>query len=217
MFLRTPTVLPLRTNLCFGETFPTNNPQIIPNESLKQDYSPEGITETPHDNYIPVLEPPPLHTISASRGKVAPDFNLNDHNGNSVNLYKALEKGPVVLFFFPSNKTPFCQQQIKTFRDYYPQFEKLNASVFGISADSEKSHQQFHEDQALPFSLLSDPNNTVRKEYGAQYLLGLPKRMTFVIAPGHSTMQPSIQKSFSSQTDIETHLQVALNCLKSLV
>ncbi len=39
-------------------------------------------------------------------GDRAPDFTLPDTGGGRVTLSKLLEKGPVILFFFPKAFTP---------------------------------------------------------------------------------------------------------------
>lgn len=143
-------------------------------------------------------------------GSIAPDFTLNDHAGRPIQLSQALKKGPVVLFFYPKNNTAFCTKQVKAFRDSHPNFQKLGATVFGISSDSEKSHQQFNEKQRLPFALLADPGGKIRKQYGAQRLFGfIPNRTTFVI--NGPTQQ--IRTVYSSQANIGAHINKALQGL----
>jgi len=144
-------------------------------------------------------------------GSPAPDFTLNDHANRPVRLSDALKRGPVVLFFYPKNNTAFCTKQVQAFRDAYPEFQKLGASVFGISSDSEKSHQQFITSQRLPFTLLSDPGGIVRQQYGAQRFWGLiPNRATFVINGPNQT----IRTVYSSQANISAHINQALQGLK---
>ena len=53
------------------------------------------------------------------------------------------------------------------FRDDWKQLQKANAVVLGVSADGEASHQKFRAKYKLPFPLLSDPDRTVMKKYGA--------------------------------------------------
>ena len=143
-------------------------------------------------------------------GKVAPDFTLNDHAGQPVHLSEALKQGPVVLFFYPKNNTAFCTKQVQAFKESHLEFQKLGASVFGISSDSVKSQQQFNQEQRLPFPLLSDPDGKIRKQYGAARLGGLfPNRSTFVI--DGSTQQ--IRTVYSSQANISEHIQKALQGL----
>jgi len=145
-------------------------------------------------------------------GQIAPDFTLKNHAGEPISLYQSLEKGPVVLFFYPKNNSKFCTKQVQAFRDQYPKFEALNATVFGISSDPVKSHQQFIQDQKLPFELLSDPKDKVRKQFDAQSWFGIPGRVTYVINP----VTKQINTRYSSQAKIQTHIEKALEGLKSL-
>jgi thioredoxin-dependent peroxiredoxin len=158
------------------------------------------------DTYSPSRNTHPLQP-----GQTAPSFLLPDQNGKPVHLYQALQKGPVVLFFYPKDNSPLCVKQVQAFREAYPYFQQMGASVFGISSDSAKSHQQFIASQRLPFPLLSDTNEQVRKQYGAQSLGGvIPARVTFVIAP----QTGQIKMAYSSQFNIQEHIQHALQALQ---
>ena len=51
-------------------------------------------------------------------GVKAPDFTLQDKNGNEVSLSGILEKHPtVVLYFYPKDSTPGCTKQACGFRN----------------------------------------------------------------------------------------------------
>lgn len=52
------------------------------------------------------------------------------------------------------------------FRDAKKQLEKLNVSVFGVSADSVKALVRFKEKYKLNFSLLSDPDHKMIEAFG---------------------------------------------------
>jgi|GEM_PF-166778 len=149
-------------------------------------------------------------------GQIAPDFTLQNHLGVEVKLSKELEKGPVVLFFFPKNNTKFCTKQIQAFQKEYPKFKALNATILGISSDSIKSQEQFINehipDKKLPFDLLSDPKDKVRKQFDAQSWFGIPSRVTYVINP----VTKQVNTRYSSQAKIQTHIEKALEGLESL-
>ncbi len=97
-------------------------------------------------------------------GIKAPDFTLNDKNGNKVSLSSFLGK-KVVLYFYPKDNTPGCTKQACAFADAYKQFEELQTVVIGISKDSVNSHLKFAEKYNLPFVLLSDPDLEAIKAY----------------------------------------------------
>lgn len=89
-------------------------------------------------------------------GIKAPDFTLEDKDGNQVSLSDFKGK-KVVVYFYPKDNTPGCTRQACAFAGAYTQFEKLGVPVIGISKDSAKSHRNFAEKHELPFILLSDP------------------------------------------------------------
>jgi peroxiredoxin Q/BCP len=96
-------------------------------------------------------------------GDKAPDFMLNDQDGESHKLsdYKGRI---VVLYFYPRDDTPGCTKEACDIRDNY--FElKSKAVVLGVSADDEASHKKFAEKYSLPFTLLSDPQHKVLEQY----------------------------------------------------
>ncbi|MCK4278954.1 MAG: redoxin domain-containing protein, partial [Candidatus Thorarchaeota archaeon] len=85
--------------------------------------------------------------------------------GKSVTLSEELEKGPVVLAFYPADFTSVCQKELCTFRDALAAYNKLGANVLGISVDSIFSHAAFKEANQIQFPLLSDWEKTVIRDY----------------------------------------------------
>lgn len=100
-------------------------------------------------------------------GNIAPDFTLNNQNGEPVNLYSVLNSGKnVMLVFYPGDNTPGCTMQLCSIRDIYKEFEKKNISVFGINHADEKSHAKFIEKQNYQFPILVDTNKEISQLYG---------------------------------------------------
>ena len=89
-------------------------------------------------------------------GSKAPNFTLNDKDGNSVSLSDHLGK-KVVLYFYPRDNTPGCTRQACAFAQSYEAFKSKEVVVIGISKDSVTSHLKFAQKYELPFILLSDP------------------------------------------------------------
>ncbi len=116
-------------------------------------------------------------------GDAAPHFKLNDQHGNVFDSKEHIGKKPLVLFFYPKDYTPGCTKEACSFRDSYEEFTERGAEVIGISADSESSHRKFASSYKLPFILLADTRNKVRKLFKVEKALFnlLPGRETYVI------------------------------------
>ena len=89
-------------------------------------------------------------------GMKAPEFTLNDKDGQAVSLSDFKGK-KVVLYFYPKDSTPGCTRQACAFAGAYDVYKEMGVEVIGISKDSMKSHQNFANKYELPFILLSDP------------------------------------------------------------
>ena len=119
----------------------------------------------------------------------APDFTLQDENGEQISL-KALRGKVVVLYFYPRADTPGCTIEACEFRDTYKQMQKSGAVLLGISPDTSKAQKKFQEKFKLPFSLLADADKKVANAFGVvqeknmygKKVMGVV-RTTFVIGP----------------------------------
>ena len=98
-------------------------------------------------------------------GAKAPDFMLQDTNGNAVSL-SDFKGRKVVLYFYPKDNTPGCTRQACAFAAAYDAFRSKDIAVIGISRDSVASHVKFAEKYSLPFTLLSDPDRVAIEAYG---------------------------------------------------
>ena len=114
-------------------------------------------------------------------GKPAPDFTLESDSGELVTL-SSFRGRPVILYFYPKDDTPGCTKQACGIRDAWGEFQRAGAEVFGISADSQASHERFKSKYSLPFTLLADPEHKLGEPYGvAQEGKSSYERSTFVI------------------------------------
>jgi thioredoxin-dependent peroxiredoxin len=95
-----------------------------------------------------------------------------------------------VLYFYPKDATPGCTTESQDFTALHGEFTALNCQIFGISRDSLKSHENFKAKYAMPFELISDPDETLcelfdvmqmKNMYGKQ-VRGV-ERSTFLIGP----------------------------------
>lgn len=98
-------------------------------------------------------------------GDKAPDFSLPSTDGTVVSL-RDLRGKKVVLYFYPKDDTPGCTKESCSFRDNLARVKRKGALIYGVSADSVKSHQKFTEKYELTFPLLSDEDKKMIKSYG---------------------------------------------------
>ena len=145
-------------------------------------------------------------------GDVVEDFELPDETGTPRRLSEFLEKGPVVLFFYPAAMTPGCTKESCHFRDLKAEFEGVGAQRVGISADAVEKQQRFSEKYSFDFPLLSDTERKVASQFGVKRGLSiLPnKRATFVIDTDRKVLEV-----ISSEANMNKHADAALELLRS--
>ena len=145
-------------------------------------------------------------------GQTAPNFNLQDQNGNwhTLDNYKGQW---VVLFFYPKDQTPGCTTEACNFRDNIFEFQKLNTQILGVSLDDIESHQAFSEKYSLPYPILADVNKECATEYGVLgkfMMMTIAKRQSFLINP-----EGQIVKHYK-KVDPDTHTKEVIIDLKQL-
>ena len=100
----------------------------------------------------------------------------------------ALAGQQIVLYFYPKDNTPGCTTESQDFRDLHDQFAAANTLIFGVSRDSMRTHENFKAKHEFPFELISDPEETLCKQfdviklkklYGKEHLGS--ERSTFLI------------------------------------
>ena len=99
-------------------------------------------------------------------GDKAPDFSLEDQNGETVTL-SDLKGETVVVYFYPRADTPGCTTQACGIRDRSGEYEEAGARVIGISPDEVAAIAEFAGKFELGFTLLADPDHAVAEAYGA--------------------------------------------------
>ena len=172
---------------------------------------------------------------SLSKGSAAPMFTAKaSESGNAFDfsLDKALAKGPVVVYFYPSAYTGGCDLEAHTFAELKDSFALAGASVIGVSADDIERLKSFSSDPdfcAGKFPVASDPGGEVAAKYGLtinppregakdvrgqDITHGFIPRTTFVITKDHK-----VAAVFSSQTDKlspDQHVKKSLEVVKGL-
>ena len=143
-------------------------------------------------------------------GDKIPSFSLQDQNGKrrkSDQLNK-----PLVLFFYPKDDTPGCTIEACGFRDKYDLFKILGAEVWGISNGDSQSHLEFANKNKLPYPLLCDTDNTLRRKFGVPKKLGIIEgRVTYII-----DSYGLIIHIFEDLLNGPAHIKEAIRALKKL-
>jgi peroxiredoxin Q/BCP len=99
-------------------------------------------------------------------GDIAPEFTLEDQDGASVSLGDFAGTKTIV-YFYPAASTPGCTTQACDFRDNINSLKSAGYQVLGVSKDNLDDLKKFQKEQGLNFPLLSDPDLTIHKAYGA--------------------------------------------------
>lgn len=145
-------------------------------------------------------------------GDRIPNFTLPSATGETVNIEDFIGKKSLVIYFYPKDDTPGCTAESCAFRDSYEVFTDAGAEVIGISGDSPESHQKFAQKYDLPFILLSDQGNKVRKLFGVpSTLFILPGRVTYVI-----DKEGIVKHIFDSMLDFKAHVDEAIKTIQSM-
>ena len=146
-------------------------------------------------------------------GMKAPDFTLNDKNGNAVSLSDFLGK-KVVLYFYPKDNTSGCTAEACSLRDHYGEFRSRGYEVIGVSVDSAASHCKFIDKYELPFTLIADTDKELvqamgvwgeKSMYGRKYMGTF--RTTFVIDENGIIEQIFLPKEIKTSTHAEQLLK----------
>lgn len=113
-------------------------------------------------------------------GDKAPDFTLKGADDKEYSLQSFAGK-KVVIYFYPKDDTPGCTKEACGFRDDLQKITEKGAVIVGVNPDSIDSHKKFLQKFNLNFILLSDPSKKMIEQYGAKGVMGLTKRITYVV------------------------------------
>ena len=115
-------------------------------------------------------------------GSRAPEFTLPDQDDRSRSLSTLLNRGPLILYFYPADFTPGCTREACMLRDMHSEILSVGLVVAGVSPQLPERHQEFSQKYKLPFTLLADVEKFVTKMYDLNGPLGLGvRRGTYLI------------------------------------
>jgi len=114
-------------------------------------------------------------------------------------LAKALKKGPVVLYFFPAAYTAGCTAEAHEFAEATPEFEKLGATVIGVTAGNVDRIKDFSKEHCRDKFAVAAADPALVKTYDV-VLSQKPEwsnRTSYVIAPDHKILMAYTDGNFA--------------------
>jgi peroxiredoxin len=150
-------------------------------------------------------------------GDAAPDFSIAAAQGGkdfTFSLKEALQKGPVVLYFYPKSFTSVCTEEAHEFAEAMDEFAAMGASVIGVSGDDIATQREFSTKECRDkFPVGADPKFGVIKAYDASFSLPVAgavfaNRISYVISPEGKIL------SAVADSGATKHIQNALETVK---
>ena len=119
-------------------------------------------------------------------GDLAPNFALDGVEGDGTGQRQfsldTFRGAPVVLVFYPSDNSPVCTAQLRSYTDDMNAFASVGAQVLALSPQSVADHVAFaKQNGGFGFPLLADVDKQVAKEYAILGPIGFYRRSVFVI------------------------------------
>lgn len=131
----------------------------------------------------------PINFINAEEGELptAPDFTLQDVDGNTVCLDSLLKKGPVFMSFW-ALWCKMCIKELDALKPYYDEFDSLKLQMLAISQDKARAVPKvkpFALSRKWKYVVVLDPDNILRELYNVQamptsFIINQEKKIVFV-------------------------------------
>jgi peroxiredoxin len=142
--------------------------QFAERKELISKYVPPEI-QAIHARTITELKQRGISDRALAVGLKAPAFEPSDHNGKLVSSADLLSKGRLVICFFRGRWCPFCVGQLEAMNLILPQIQACGAALVAISPQTVQQSFFMADQHKLKFSLLSDADNKVARQFGLTY------------------------------------------------
>jgi peroxiredoxin len=175
---------------------------------------------------------------SLKTGDLAPDFNLPNPSRRLVSLAGLLRRGPAVVTFYRGGWCPYCNLQLRAYRQILGEITALGARLVAISPQLPDGSLSTAEMNGLGFDVLSDLGNRAARSFGLVYALPdelraaltannkalpgingddsweLPVPATYVIAPDRRIVLAEIELDYRQRLEPDA-IVAALRALRS--
>ncbi|WP_117193745.1 peroxiredoxin-like family protein [Rhizobium terrae] len=104
-------------------------------------------------------------------GDAAPEFTLQDTDGNTVSSRSLLSHGPLVLTFYRGVWCPYCNFELQALEEVRRVIEARGARLVAISPQTATNSRKSQRDNKLSFPILSDTGAEVAEKFGLRFSL----------------------------------------------
>ena len=104
-------------------------------------------------------------------GDAAPDFTLNDQDGNAVARADLLAKGPLVVSFYRGVWCPYCNIELKALEEAVGDIRARGASLVAVSMQGASDSRKSQRDNSLSFPILTDNAGELADQFGIRWSL----------------------------------------------
>ena len=105
------------------------------------------------------------------KGEKLPEFSLKNATGQEVNVYDILKNGPLIISFYRGAWCPYCNLELRAYKELLPEIKKAGADFIAISPELPDVSMSLAEKHNLDFQVLSDIDNKLAKELGLVFKL----------------------------------------------
>lgn len=109
----------------------------------------------------------------------APDFLLQNTDGQQINLYDQLNQGAVLLCFYFGSWCPYCNLELRAYQELLPKIQALGASVLAISPQTLDASRKTAIKNSLSFDVLSDSGCQIARDYGIVFEIPAPLKLLY--------------------------------------
>jgi len=102
-------------------------------------------------------------------GENIPAIHIPDATGNDFDLNSAIARQPTLLIFYRGGWCPYCNKQLSGLQEIENELKKIGYQIIAISTDSPDNLKVSATKNKLDYTLLSDADLTVSKQFGLAY------------------------------------------------
>lgn len=151
-----------------GQQAATLREELEERKALAEQYVPEDVLQV-NQRTVEELRASGIAGRILAVGASAPNFELPDHDGNTLSSSSLLSRGRLVICFFRGRWCPFCVAQLEAMNSALDPIQKSGASLVAISPQTVKQSFFMRDQHQLRFPLLSDAGNRVARAFGLVY------------------------------------------------